>query len=185
MAEQEGLDCEEQALQIAAKSAKGSVRTSLQNLQKAVNFVGSEKITADDMREALGAVDDRLYFDLVESAIEGNMLKAFETVNSLFVDGKEAGIVVNGVYEHLNNLLIARTCPNDLEKFGFTLAEQKRYSHQAGILPSGNVILKMMSYLGNVAFDVEYSLNPAQSFNKFAVESIQYTKNLKAAKARK
>jgi hypothetical protein len=102
----------------------------------------------------------------------------------LFLDGKEAKVIVDGMYEHLNNLIIARTCTDNLEPFDFTQEEIKRYAHQNS-QTTGNVLLKMMSLMSHISFEIEYSLNPAHSFNKFAVESIQVVRSLKIASARK
>jgi DNA polymerase-3 subunit gamma/tau len=184
VAEKEGLDVDEKALQIAAKHSKGSVRNCLQHLQTMMNYVGDGKITVEETLEALGVIDDSLYFDLVDAILGTNMLKSFLTINRLFLDGKEARVIIDGIYEHLNNLLIARTCTEHLDQFDFTQEEIKKYAHQNN-QTNGNVLLKLMNLVGRIAYDIEYSLNPAQSFNKFAVESIQAVKSIKLATARK
>jgi hypothetical protein len=93
----------------------------------------------------------------------------------MFKDGKEAKIVIDGIYDHLNNLLVTRTCKQDLKSFEFTQEEEKRYLYQNSKIErnGGNYILMMMNLLSSVSFGVEYSLNPAQLLNKFSVESIQ------------
>jgi len=155
----------------------------LQHLQTMMNYVGDARITVEEAREALGVIDESLYFDLVDAVIGRSELKAFLTINRLFLDGKEAKVIVDGMYEHLNNLIIARTCTDNLEQFDFTQDEMKRYAHQNS-QTSGNVLLKMMSLMSHISFEIEYSLNPAHSFNKFAVESIQVVRSLNPAKAR-
>jgi DNA polymerase III subunit gamma/tau len=184
VAGKEGLEYDEHALQIIAKYSKGSVRDSLQHLQKIINYVGKEKITTEATIEALGAINESLYFDLIDGVITNNMIKAFQTVNQLFIDGKEAKIVVDGLYEHLNNLLMVRTCGSEIDKFDFTQEEIKRYNHQ-NTITSGNVLLKMMNLVGHISFDVEYSLNPSHSFNKFVVESVQVVKSAQLANVKK
>ncbi len=181
VAKKEGLTCDDRALQIAAKASKGSVRNCLQHLQTIMNYVGNEAITVESTIEALGVIDTVLYFELADAIFDQNTVKAFLTINRLFIDGKEAKIIINGLYEHLNNLLICRTCSNDLDKFDFTQEEIKRYVHQNS-KTNGNILLKMMSYVGQISFDIEYNLNPAQSFNKFAIESIQIVKAFKRSK---
>jgi len=178
IAEKEGLDADEKALMIAAKQSKGSVRNSLQHLQTIMNYVGDERITVESAREALGVIDDALYYNLVDAINSKDATKAFLIINRLFIDGKEAKIVMDGMYEHLNNLLIERTCRSSIDQFEFTQEEAKRLFHQNG-QTQGNILLKMMSLVSNIAFDIEYSLNPSHSFNKFAVESIQVVKSLK------
>ena len=80
----------------------------------------------------------------------------------MFVDGKEVKIIVDGIYEHLNNLLISRTCKKDLSAFDFTQEEEKRYLYQNSKISKngGDFILMMMNSLSSVSFGVEYNLNP-------------------------
>jgi DNA polymerase III subunit gamma/tau len=175
ISQKEKLTCDEQTLQIIARYSKGSVRNSLQHLQTIMNYVGDEDITLQSTIEALGTINDALYFDLFDGIMAKDTLKCFNVINQMFKDGKEAKIILNGVYEHLNNLLITRTCRNDLNNFDFTQEEIKKYTHQNGKIAAGggDDILRMMNLLSTVSFGIEYSLNPAHLFNKFAIESIQ------------
>lgn len=179
ISEKEKLDYDEKALQIAAKYAKGSVRDSLQYLQTIINYVGDERITGEAAKEALGVIDSSLYFDLISSILDGKVLNSFLIINQMFQAGKEAKVILDGVYEHLNNLLIIRTC-DDLVSFNFTQEEIKKYKYQNSNIPSGKIILILMNSLRLVSFDIEYGLNPAQTFNKFAVETIQSIKGVKS-----
>jgi DNA polymerase-3 subunit gamma/tau len=175
IADKEKLKCDDKTLQIISRYSKGSVRNSLQNLQTVMNYVGEEEITLQSALESLGVIDDSLYFDLFDGIIEKNTIKCFTTINKMFIDGKDVKILLDGIYEHLNNLLVSRTCQKDLSAFDFTQEEEKRYLHQNSKISKngGDIILMMMNVLSGVAFGIEYSLSPSQLLNKFAVESIQ------------
>jgi DNA polymerase-3 subunit gamma/tau len=175
ISKKEGLTCDDETLQIMARYSKGSVRNSLQHLQKVMNYVGSDPITYESAIEALGVIDSSLYFNLFDGIITKDAVQCFTTINEMFKDGKEAKIVLDGVYEHLNNLLVTRTCRKDLGNFDFTQEESKRYLHQNSTISKngGDDILRMMNLLSTVSFGVSYSLNPAQLLNKFSVESIR------------
>ncbi len=175
ISEKENLGCDDKTLQVITRYSKGSVRNSLQHLQKIMNYVGEESITYQSAVEALGVIDKTLYFDLFDGIIAKNAIKCFTDINKIFIDGKEAKIVIDGIFGHLNNLLVTRTCKQDLSSFDFTQEEIKRYSHQNSTIAKngGDDILRMMNLLGTVSFGIEYSLNPAQLLNKFAIESIR------------
>jgi DNA polymerase III subunit gamma/tau len=173
IAEQEGLSCDDKILQLIARYSKGSVRNSLQNLQTIVNYVGDDEITLQSSIESLGVINDDLYFELIDGIIEKNTMKCFMSINKMFSDGKEVKIIFDGVCEHLNNLLIIRTCKNNIESFDYTKEETKRYFHQNSKIKTGDNILKMMNLLSTkVSFGIEYSVNPVYLFNKFSVESM-------------
>jgi DNA polymerase-3 subunit gamma/tau len=171
----EGIQFEEAGLKICARSAKGSVRNALTNLMTVINYNGGQKVVADDVRQALSVVDEVLYFQFIEGVIECNVVKCFKIINKIFADGKPAKVVMDGIFEHLNNLLITRTCKDDLADFDFSEDEVKRYLSQTKKL-SGNVLLKMMTLLHQVAFGIEYSLDPDKLMNKFAIEAIMSQK---------
>ena len=173
----ENLDCDDQTLQVIAKYSKGSVRTSLQHLQKVMNYVGEDPITYESAVESIGVIDGALYFDLFDGIIAKDTIKCFTTINAMFRDGKEAKTVLDGIYDHLNSLLVTRTCRKDLSNFDYTQEEIKRYLHQNSTVSKngGDDILRMMHMLSGVSFGVEYSLSPVQLLNKFAVESIRMT----------
>ncbi len=175
ISEKENLECDDKTIQIITRYSKGSVRNSLQNLQKVMNYIGEEEITYQAALEALGVIDDALYFDLFSGIIAKDPIKCFSSINQMFSDGKEAKIIIDGVYEHLNSLLVTRTCGNDLGLFDYTQEEIKKYSYQNSTITKngGDDILRMMNIMSTVSFGVEYNLNPAQLLNKFAVESIQ------------
>jgi len=176
ISEKENLICDDKSLQMIARYSKGSVRNSLQNLQTIMNYVGDEEITMQSTTEALGVIDDTLYFDFFDGVISKNTIKCFNVVNQMFKDGKEAKVILDGIYEHLNNLLVIRLCKSDLDSFDYTKEEIKRYLYQSSKMSDeggdSNNILIMMNLLNTVSFGVEYSLNPAQLLNKFAIESI-------------
>jgi len=180
ISDEEKLSYDIKALRIAAKYAKGSVRDGIQNLQTMINYVGEDKITIESAREALGVIDEKLYFDLVEGVIKCSSIKCFRSINQMFKDGKESKVVVDGVFEHLNNLLLVLACKNknDLLQFDFSEEEIKRYLYQASNV-KGDMILRMMNLLNEVVFGIEYSLSPDKLFNKFAVECILSQKQQK------
>jgi DNA polymerase-3 subunit gamma/tau len=175
----EKIEYEEKALQIASRFAKGSVRNALQNFQTVINYAGGNKITEVMARESLGAIDDLLYFELVDAIIHCSFLSAFKVINKIFGSGKSAKTAVDGMFNHFNILLVARLCPNDMESFSY-LSEQERvlYTAQTKLL-TGDILLKMMTLLHQVSFGITYGMDPDKLFNKFAIEAIMCQKDAK------
>jgi len=167
----EELEYDDNALKIIAKSAKGSVRDSLQNLQTVLNYVGNEKILVNPVKEALGEVDQQLYFNLIDAIFRSDAPQCYIIINNIFKSGKEAGAVVRDLYGHLNNLLLAKTCKKNLPDFNFTEDEIKKYVHQSNKI-NGDYILKMVSLLKDVSLGLKFNLDPDFLFNTFFIECI-------------
>ncbi len=172
IAKKEELECEEAALKTMAKMAKGSVRDALQNLQTVVNYVGEEKITDEQTRQALGTINEKLYFDLIEAIIAKDVSKCYQIINEIFKTGKEAGVVIKDMYAYLNNLLKAKFCKNDLSSFSLTEDEAKRYLYQTKKM-EGDLIIKMMNLMNKIGFSISVNLNPQDVFDQFAIETIK------------
>ena len=185
IANQEGLRFEDDALKICAKSSKGSVRNSLQNLQTTMNYVGGGEITAEAAKEALGAVDDKLYFDLMGAIANDDAAKALNYVNLLLIDGKEIGLIINGINTHISHLLKSRVLQKDLSQFAFTEEEAKRYGEQSDAMFSGHALLMMMKQLREISFGINYNLDPQAELEEFVVNAIQEIKMAKNRVAKK
>jgi DNA polymerase III subunit gamma/tau len=184
IAGQEEIEYEEEALITIAKSSKGSVRNSLQNLQTVINYVGDNKITDIAAIESLGQVDQQLYFNLIDSIINAKPSQSYIIVNNIFKSGKEAGSIVNDIYSHLNGLLLAKTCGGSLSEFGFTEEEVKKYTYQAKNI-QGDMVLKIVSLLKDVSLGLKFNLDPDFLFNTFFIECIISYKKMKNKESKK
>jgi DNA polymerase III subunit gamma/tau len=171
IATKEGIEYEEEALKIAARAAKGSVRDSLQNLQTMMNYVGKGKITSADAVESLGMVEQKMYFELFDAICNKNTLKCYQSINNILKNGKEAGAVIKDIYSHLDNLLISLACKSDLSSFSFSEDEIKKYCHQSSMF-KGTSIIKIMNLMNYVNHGLTVNLDPQILLNKFALESI-------------
>lgn len=168
---EEKIVFDRESLTIIAKASKGSVRNSLQNLQTVMNYTGERELTEKDCREALGVIDSKLYSDLIDGIIEVKIMNCYKVIENMLKDGKDIGLIVDGIYEYLNNILMVRACKKDLTHFHFNDSEIKKYSSQAEKM-KGDMVLRTMNLMNNLAFGVEYSLNPQVLLNKFATEAM-------------
>ena len=182
IATKEGLSYEDGALKMCAKMAQGAVRNSLQNLQTVITYVGDNKITVDASKEALGAIDEKLYFELIENIANGDAAATLYTVAELLKDGKEIGLIINGINNHLSHLMKARICNKDLSKFSFTEEEARRYAEQSD-KTRGPAILAMMDMLRKISFGINYNLDPQAQLECFAVDAIQEVRKANAVAA--
>jgi len=178
IAKQENLEFEEDALKLAAKASKGSVRDSLQNLQTMISYEG-KTLTYNAAREVLGFSDEKLYFSLFESVSEVDVPVAMQTVIQMLSDGREARQITEGIEMHLRNLMIIATCAKDLTSFGFLEDEIKLYKHQLSIIAKQNkiqLILEWLKLLHDVHKGLIVNLDPQILLEKYVVEAIMEKK---------
>ena len=190
--ELEKIICEDEVLKLISKNSKGSVRDSLQYLQTLINYVGDEKITLDIAKEVLGSIDSDLYFKLINAIVTMNIPASMILVNNLFLNGKDVGSILNGLYEHLNNLSIIANCSGSTEDclsklgyssldnfysyLGFSINEIKKYNYQLSTFQKEHkiVINKFIDMLAKVNAGIELNIDPQILLNQYIINSMIY-----------
>jgi len=179
IAKEENLDCEENALKACARNAQYSVRNALQNLQAVVNYVAKEKITEEAAKEVLGEIGQKIYFVMMDGIARLNAPKAMKAVNIMFSGGKNSQNVINGLSEHLDNLLKVDMCHDVInEVTELTDDELAKYKYQLQTLGEhANILLiKFIDLLAKVNAGIELNLDPQMMLDRFIAESVLYRK---------
>lgn len=171
----EKIDFDDAALRVAARLSKGSVRNSLQNLQTLLTFANGTKLTAELAQQALAAVDENKYFDLIASILKPDAGESMRVIDDVLGDGRDVNDVLNGLMNHIRNILIIKTAKDTAKLLFLTEEEKKRYVHQSQNMSIG-LCLQMIELLADVAKGVTLNLNPQIMFEKFVICSIIYNR---------
>ncbi|NIR44821.1 MAG: DNA polymerase III subunit gamma/tau [Gemmatimonadetes bacterium] len=103
----EGVEAEDAALLPIARKADGALRDALSALDQVLAFSG-DKVTASDVRQVLGLIEEDLYFELFELLAEKRAADVFGYVERLIDGGYDLEEFYKGVGEALRLLLRAR-----------------------------------------------------------------------------
>jgi len=167
----EGIESDEDALRLIAKTSKGSVRDALQSLQTVKAYVGKNKIDLKSVEKVLGSIDNVLYFDFIQNIINIDVASAVLSIEKLMVQGKNIGTIINSLTEHLRNLLLSKTCGDRIIELGLTEEEVKRYINQSQNI-SPVIVSEMMAKILDVQNAIARNLNPQYYLEKFVLDSI-------------
>jgi DNA polymerase III subunit gamma/tau len=130
VAKAEGIEIEDGAVALIARSATGSFRDALGTLDQLVAF-GGESVTTDEVVELLGAADAELLFDTTDALASGDARAALEAVERLSRSGRDPGQFARDLIAHLRQLLVARATGEVPESFTVTVAQPERLAGQA------------------------------------------------------
>jgi DNA polymerase-3 subunit gamma/tau len=130
VAKAEGIEIEDGAVALIARSATGSFRDALSTLDQLVAF-GGESVTTDEVVELLGAADAELLFDTTDALASGDARAALEAVERLSRSGRDPGQFARDLIAHLRQLLVARATGEVPESFTVTVAQPERLAGQA------------------------------------------------------
>lgn len=140
----EGLMAEEAALHVIAQKSEGCMRDSLSMLDRISSFTNGQLTYAGTM-EHLNLLDADFYFRLTDTILAGDISNTLLHLDAVLDKGFEGDVVLNGLAEHLRNLLLCKDArmaklldvPNDHRKTYFDKAAQ---APPAFILSALNVL---------------------------------------------
>ena len=107
VAQQEGVNASEEALNVVAQKADGGMRDALSIFDQLVSFCGTT-ITYEQAIAVLNVLDTDYYFRLVDAALAQNVSAALLLLNEVLVKGFDAGNFVTGFAQHLRDVLVSK-----------------------------------------------------------------------------
>ena len=107
VAQQEGINASEEALNVVAQKADGGMRDALSIFDQLVSFCGTT-ISYEQAIEVLNVLDTEYYFRLVNAALAGNVSEALLLLNEVLTKGFDAGHFVTGLAQHLRDVLVSK-----------------------------------------------------------------------------
>ena len=100
----ESIDCDAESIYLIAKKADGSMRDALSILDQSISYCG-EKITYDQLVNALGIIDQELYFKFTKSIRNNDYQSMIMVLSEFSKYGVPASEVLIGIQEHIRNLI--------------------------------------------------------------------------------
>jgi len=104
---QEEINCEVDALNIIAQKADGAMRDALSIFDQVVSFSGNN-ITYKSVIDNLNVLDYDYYFKVTDAFLKNNISETLMIFNEISEKGFDAHHFINGLSEHLRNLLVCR-----------------------------------------------------------------------------
>lgn len=111
IADKEGAEFEDEALNLVARAADGSVRDGLSLLDQAIAH-GAGKVTAEQVRDMLGLADRALVFDLYDALMKGEIAEALALFADQYASGADPAIVVGDMLDLTHWLTRLKAAPD-------------------------------------------------------------------------
>lgn len=152
IAEAEGLEIDDLALNLLARKADGSVRDSLSLLDQIAAFA-DESISEQLVIEALGLVDRRLLFDFMRTVAESDRKGALDICRRVIESGADPSDFVEELLEHLRLLMLLAADKNTGHLMEFSPEELTEYEQQAERFAVGDVV-RLIKIAGELKRDL-------------------------------
>jgi DNA polymerase III subunit gamma/tau len=135
VAKSEGVEAEEEALNIIAMKADGGMRDALSIFDQVSNF-GNGKITYQNVIDNLNVLDYDYYFKLTDAFRSGDLSSALLLFNDILNHGFEGQHFISGMSAHFRDLLVCKD-PATLTLLEVGASIRAKYQEQAGNCPEG------------------------------------------------
>jgi DNA polymerase-3 subunit gamma/tau len=129
IAENEGIDYEEDALHVIAQKADGAMRDALSIFDQVVAFSGA-KLAYQDVIRNLNILDYDYYFRLTAYAMEGDASAMLLLFNEVLAKGFDARNFINGYAAHLRDLMVCKD-PQTVQLMDVGEGIREKYLSQA------------------------------------------------------
>jgi len=110
----ENIKITDDALFAIAKNSAGGMRDSISLLDQLSILGVSKEVTIDDVNSILGRISFDILYDLSNKIINTSHSEAIEILNNIYNSGNEPLQILTNLSEYFKNLLIVKTCSNDL-----------------------------------------------------------------------
>ncbi|MDX6608838.1 MAG: polymerase subunit gamma/tau [Solirubrobacterales bacterium] len=135
----EGIEAEDAAVAMIARSASGSFRDALGTLDQLVAF-GGNQVKLDDVLELLGAADAELLFDAVDSVVAEDPKGVLFGVEKMARSGRDPAQFARDLLAHLRHLLVTQTVGEVPNTFVVTATDADRLTAQASSIGPATLV---------------------------------------------
>ena len=105
VAEKENIKINNEALEVIAEAADGGMRDALSILDQLASF-GDEEITAEDVNNVTGRVDNRDLIKLLKAIAQGKASDSLDIMNNVLNTGKEVSVLVQSLLSLCRDVIL-------------------------------------------------------------------------------
>ena len=156
IAQQQGVEAEEEALHMIAQKADGAMRDALSIFDRVVSFAGN-RLSRKAVAENLNVLDVDVYFRSTDLILEGDIPGLLVYFNEILAQGFEGHHYINGLASHLRDLMVCRS-EQTVALLETSEGSRQRYLSQAARC-EGEFLLQALELANQCDLDYKNSKN--------------------------
>lgn len=129
IAKEQGIEAEDEALQIIAQKADGAMRDALSIFDRVVSFSGN-KITRQATSEILNVLDYDTYFSITELILDNKLPDLLLSFNEIIAQGFDGHHFISGLASHFRDLMVCKN-PKTITLMEVGEETQRKYAQQS------------------------------------------------------
>ena len=158
VADGEGIDAQDSALSLIARSARGSFRDAVSTFDQLAAATGGS-IDAQSVLQLIGAVDEDSLLRICDMVVDRDTAGALVFIEQLAEQGQDLGRLVTDLLEHLRHLLLVQHMGQVPDSLPVTEETKEALRQQANQLPEPTV-LRLIDLLAVALEDMRQGGDP-------------------------
>jgi DNA polymerase-3 subunit gamma/tau len=155
--EDQGIEADEESLMLLARKGDGALRDALSAFDQAISLCGTT-IEYGELTQALGVVDQDLFFQLTDHVVERSTAGVLKLVHHVVRNGYDLNEFLAGVAEHVRNLLVAHSLGSDALE-DVAESTRNRYVNDSQAFTESD-LLRLLLITGEAEEDVKNTSQP-------------------------
>ena len=155
---EEGVEADDEALAVLARSGEGSVRDSLSALDQAIASSGS-RLEAVGVRALLGAFSMERFSAIAEALVKSDTQPMLDLVDELERSGENLQHFARELSRYLRNLMVARIAGEDTRLLAASPSERTELARAAALFSEQDLTRYLQLSL-ELYKDLQFSLQP-------------------------
>ncbi len=144
--EKAGASIEPNGLRLIARAADGGMRDALSLADQCLSYAGN-RVTEQDVLNALGAVSSAMLEDTAKALLRGNAAEAVRALDEVVRNGRDLGVFLADLSKHFRALLLAKTCGECADLLDCTDDQMQRYLKTAKAADEARILYAMEQIL--------------------------------------
>ena len=174
VAGKEGIQYEEEALNVIAEKADGGMRDALSIFDQAASF-SQGNITYEKVLQDLNVLDSENYFRIIDLALQNKVSDIMLLLNGIIGRGFDGGNLINGLASHVRNVLMAKD-ESTLPLLETSDRQRGRFKEQAKRC-SANFLYKALQIMNQCDVNYRQSSNKRLLVELTLIEVAQITQS--------
>jgi DNA polymerase-3 subunit gamma/tau len=158
VADGEGIQAQDSALSLIARSARGSFRDAVSTLDQ-LAAATNNSVDMQAVLQLIGAVEEESLLRICDMVVDRDTAGALIFIEELAEQGQDLGQLVNDLLEHLRHLLLVQHMGHVPESLPVTEETKESLREQANQLPEPTV-LRLIDLLAVAADDMRQGGDP-------------------------
>lgn len=157
LTEKENVDIEERAIKYIGKAADGAMRDALSLLDQCIAFYLGETLTYDHVLEVLGAVDTKIFSDMLRCILDDDTVGAINKLEEIVMSGRDLSRFITDFVWYLRNLLLVITSDSEAEEIIDVTSERMISLKEEAGMTDGDTLVRYIRILSELSNQLKFA----------------------------